>query len=86
MIDRAEQYLRGLGISVLRVRYHRGDLARIEVPLEEIARLAEPNVRQHLLTEFQAIGFRYVTLDLAGHRSGSMNDVLPLDALVKTVR
>jgi uncharacterized protein len=78
MIDRAEQYLRGLGLRTVRVRYHRGDLARLEVPHEAIAKLAEGNVRAGLIDELTRLGFKYVTLDLAGFRSGSQNESLPL--------
>lgn len=78
MIDQAEQYLRGLGLSALRVRYHRGDLARIEVPPEAIVKLAEPKLREAIAVEMKRLGFKYVTLDLEGFRSGSQNEVLPL--------
>jgi pyridinium-3,5-biscarboxylic acid mononucleotide sulfurtransferase len=76
MIDQAEQFLRGLGLGTLRVRYHKGDLARIEVPTEAIARLTEPETRERLLCELRRLGFSYVTLDLEGFHSGSMNRVL----------
>jgi uncharacterized protein len=78
MIDRAEQYLRGLGLRTVRVRYHRGDLARLEVPAEAISRLAEVEVRSAVIDELARLGFKYVTLDLAGFRSGSQNATLPL--------
>lgn len=81
MIDQAEQYLRSLGLRELRVRYHKGDLARIEVPPAAIARLAEPAVYDDLVRRFKALGFKYVTLDLEGLRSGSLNQVLPLESL-----
>jgi uncharacterized protein len=73
MIDQAERWLRSLGIAELRVRYHAGDLARIEVPLAALERLVQPEVRQALVRELQGLGFRFVTLDLAGFRSGSLN-------------
>ncbi|HZZ72945.1 MAG TPA: ATP-dependent sacrificial sulfur transferase LarE [Pirellulales bacterium] len=75
-IDQAEQYLRELGLRTVRVRYHRGDLARLEVPPEAFARLCEPEVREPLLARMKHLGFKYVTLDLAGFRSGSLNDAL----------
>jgi uncharacterized protein len=78
MIDRAEQYLRGMGLRTVRVRFHRGDLARLEVPQEAIARLAEAEVRAGVIDELTRLGFKYVTLDLAGFRSGSQNAALPL--------
>ncbi|HVC99049.1 MAG TPA: ATP-dependent sacrificial sulfur transferase LarE [Pirellulales bacterium] len=83
MIDRAEQFLRGMGLSELRVRYHKGDLARIEVPAGELPRLAEPAVRQALVEQLRSLGFKYVTLDLEGFRSGSLNQLVPLETLVR---
>lgn len=72
-IDAAEEAVRGLGFDVLRVRDH-GDLARVEVPLEDVQRLAALQAQVHdLLSD---LGFRFVTLDLAGFRSGSLNAAL----------
>ena len=82
MIDQAEQFLRSLGLRELRVRYHRGDLARIEVPGEALAALAAPETRERIVDRFKELGFRYVTLDLQGFRSGSMNAVLPVESLL----
>ncbi len=73
MIERAEQALRELGLRELRVRYHGGDLARIEVPAAELPRLASPEVSARLTARLKSLGFRYVTLDLEGFRSGSLN-------------
>ena len=81
MIDAAEGWLRERGLRLLRVRYHKGDLARVEVPLEELTRLAAPEVRNELVPAFKALGFRFVTLDLEGFRSGSLNSLIPLDSL-----
>jgi pyridinium-3,5-biscarboxylic acid mononucleotide sulfurtransferase len=86
MIDRAEQYLRGLGLPGLekrdlRVRYHQGDLARIEVPLAALPELSRPEVRDGLVRELRSLGFKYVALDLEGFRSGSLNQVLPVESL-----
>ena len=81
MIDEAERFLRNRGLRELRVRYHGGDLARIEVPASEIARLAEPQLRDALVQRLRELGFRYVTLDLEGFRSGNLNDVLPIESL-----
>ncbi|HUY31519.1 MAG TPA: ATP-dependent sacrificial sulfur transferase LarE [Pirellulales bacterium] len=81
MIDRAEKFLRGMGLRELRVRYHKGDLARIEVPPGELSRMAEPAVRQALAEHLRSLGFKYITLDLEGFRSGSLNQVLPVEAL-----
>ena len=84
MIDAAESWLRRRGLRLLRVRYHKGDLARIEVPLEELAALAAPDVRDELVPAFRALGFKFVTLDLEGFRSGSLNTLIPLDLLRST--
>ena len=81
MIDSAEAWLRQRGLKLLRVRYHKGDLARIEVPLEELQALAEPSVRKELISTFRGLGFKFVTLDLEGFRSGSLNSLVPLDLL-----
>jgi pyridinium-3,5-biscarboxylic acid mononucleotide sulfurtransferase len=85
MIDAAEQWLRRRGLRLLRVRYHKGDLARIEIPLDELPRLAVPDVRAELVGAFRALGFKYITLDLEGFRSGSLNAVIPLDSLQRAV-
>jgi uncharacterized protein len=76
MVEEAEELLRTLGFRELRVRHH-GDVARIEVPLAEAARLLEPEVRMRLVSGLKALGYRFVTLDLEGFRSGSLNSVLP---------
>jgi pyridinium-3,5-biscarboxylic acid mononucleotide sulfurtransferase len=74
-VAKAESFLRSLGIQELRVRDH-GDLARIEVPEREIARLASEPVRGEIVERLRELGFVYVTLDMQGFRSGSMNQVL----------
>jgi pyridinium-3,5-biscarboxylic acid mononucleotide sulfurtransferase len=81
MIDGAEQYLRGLGLRELRVRYHEGDLARLEVPIEALPRLCEPETRSALAAKLKQLGFKFVTIDLEGFRSGSLNNLLPLGSL-----
>lgn len=81
MIDRAEQFLRERGFRELRVRYHGGDLARIEVPLDVLPRLAEAELREALIAELRSLGFKYVTLDLEGFRSGSLNQIIGVDDL-----
>ena len=83
MIDAAEGWLRRQGLRLLRVRYHKGDLARIEVPVEELPRLADPEVRKALIPAFRELGFKFVTLDLEGFRSGSLNTLIPLEGLIK---
>ncbi|MCH9036250.1 MAG: ATP-dependent sacrificial sulfur transferase LarE [Chloroflexi bacterium] len=76
-IEKAESYLKGLGIRDLRVRHH-DTIARIEVDSEGISLLAQDAVRRDLVRHFRSIGYTYVTLDLSGFRSGSMNEVLQL--------
>ena len=78
-IEAGEAYLKALGLRDCRVRLHEGELARIEVPLEAIARLAAPEVREALGTRFRELGFRFITLDLEGFRSGSLNALVSLD-------
>ncbi|UCG15872.1 MAG: ATP-dependent sacrificial sulfur transferase LarE [Phycisphaerales bacterium] len=76
MIGQGEAYLRKeLGIADCRVRHH-GSVARIEVPADQIERLARPDVRAALDHHFQSIGYRYVALDLRGFRSGALNEVI----------
>ncbi|OHB78093.1 MAG: TIGR00268 family protein [Planctomycetes bacterium RBG_16_64_10] len=76
MIDQAERYLRRAGLTPVRVRYHRGDLARVEVPPEAIAHLSQPERRTELVAQLKSLGFRFVTIDLEGFRSGSLNDLV----------
>jgi uncharacterized protein len=83
MIDRGEQYLRSLGLGEVRLRYHNGDLARLEVPVAALPRLCEDATRTALIEHLQSLGFRYVTLDLEGFRSGSLNALVPLDARIR---
>jgi uncharacterized protein len=78
-IEEAEAYLRGLGLRELRVRLHEGELARIEVPATAIVRLADPAVRDDLARKLKELGFRYVTLDLEGFRSGSLNELVSIE-------
>jgi uncharacterized protein len=84
MVASAERYLHGLGFETLRVRHH-GNLARIEISLDEMSRLigpcdapgdAEGSVRRGIVRHLCTLGYTYVTLDLQGFRSGSLNEVL----------
>lgn len=78
-VDRAEQFLREvLGIAELRVRYEFHDLARIEVPVAALPRCCEPEVREQIAAHFHELGFRAITLDIEGFRSGNMNALLQL--------
>ena len=75
-VDAAENYLREtFGLRQLRVRDHM-PVARIEVPGDAIARLGAPTVRAQVVAHLKELGYTYVTLDLAGFRSGSLNEVL----------
>lgn len=78
MIDRAEQFLRSHGLANLRVRYHRGDLARIEVPLADLARLYDDTFRRELTIQLRRLGFKFITLDLEGFKSGSLNQLVQI--------
>lgn len=75
MVDLAEQFLLDLGFEQLRVRIHgeKEFLARIEVPVDQIQRMASPEVQKKVNMRFHTLGFTYVTLDLAGYQTGSMN-------------
>lgn len=79
-VEAAEVYLRSLGLRDCRVRLHQGELARIEVPTSEIARIASPEVRRPLVERFRELGFAFCSLDLEGFRSGSLNTLVSLDA------
>lgn len=76
-IERAETVLRGHGFRVCRVRHH-DDLARIELGRAELSRALEPEMSATLVRELKAIGYRYVTIDLQGYRTGSLNEGLLL--------
>ena len=75
MVDKAEQLLLDMGFTQLRVRIH-GKLARIELPPEQFPRFMEEPNRQKVVQTFKEIGFAYVTLDILGYRTGSMNETL----------
>ncbi len=78
-IDRAEGFLRQHGFPEVRVRYHAGDVARLEVPLEQLSRFCESDLREAVAAHCKELGFRFVTLDLEGFRSGSLNVLVPLE-------
>ncbi len=75
MIERAEEILRGLGIRQCRVRHHE-TIARIEVDPRDLAELVRPPIRDLVVSRLKEIGYRYVTLDLQGYRTGSLNEGL----------
>lgn len=74
-VDDAEQFLYDLGVRQFRVRHHE-DLARIEVDPQEIEHIAEKSIREQISAAFKKLGYKYVTLDLQGYRSGSLNEGL----------
>jgi len=73
MIDQAEQHLWNAGFHQVRVRFH-GNLARIETDDEGFRQFADKNVREEIHRRFKEIGFTYISVDLLGYRSGSMNE------------
>jgi len=74
-IEQAEEYLHSLGLRQVRVRHH-DNIARIEIDPEEISKLLDSKIREQIANKLKQIGYLYVTLDLQGYRSGSMNEVL----------
>jgi uncharacterized protein len=82
-IDRAEQLLRELGLSTVRVRYHHDDLARLEVTVSDLPALCSGEVRERVISRLRELGFRYVTVDLEGFRSGSFQQLVPADELLQ---
>jgi uncharacterized protein len=72
-IDRAEAYLRSLGFKQVRVRLHR-DIARLEFYREDFRKLLGPAVMERVVAKLKAFGFRYITVDLEGYRTGSMHE------------
>ncbi len=82
-VDRAEQFLREeFGLREFRVRHEAGDLARIEVLLDALPRLISEPARKTISDKLHSLGFKYVSVDLDGFRSGSMNAVVPLESLL----
>jgi pyridinium-3,5-biscarboxylic acid mononucleotide sulfurtransferase len=72
-VEEAEEFLKALGFTELRVRSHHGDLARIEVKVSEIDALLIAEVRAIISSRFKELGFKHVTLDMEGFRSGNLN-------------
>jgi uncharacterized protein len=79
-VESGEDALRGLGFRQFRVRHH-GQIVRVEIATDELPRALDPQMTAEFVRIFKALGFEYVTLDLQGFRSGSMNAVLPVSAL-----
>ncbi len=74
-VDRGEEALRALGFRQTRLRHH-GDVARIEIAPEELARALDPEMAQAIVAAIKPLGFRYVALDLEGYRTGALNEGL----------
>jgi uncharacterized protein len=79
-VEKGEDALRTLGFRQFRVRHH-GQIARIEIAREEMPKAMTVEMAREMTRSFKALGFTYVTLDLEGFRSGSMNALLPIDVL-----
>jgi len=80
VVERGEDAIRALGFRQFRVRHH-GDIVRIEIDRDELSRALDPSIAAQFTAIFKQLGFKFVTLDLEGFRSGSMNTLLPLDQL-----
>ncbi len=78
-VDAAETFLRDHGFRFFRVRFHDSSTARIEIAPPDFSRLIDDAFRTELISHFKELGFIYITLDLQGYRTGSMNEVLPAD-------
>lgn len=82
VIERGEDALRAIGFRQFRVRHH-GDIVRIEIAREELARALTPEMASEFTALFKRLGFKFVTLDLEGFRSGSMNQLLTTEELLR---
>ena len=81
VVEKGEDALRTLGFSQFRVRHH-GEIVRIEISREELSRALDPSMAAQFTATFKGLGFKFVTLDLEGFRSGSMNSLLPPEDLL----
>ena len=81
VVEKGEDALRTLGFSQFRVRHH-GEIVRIEISREELSRALDPSMAAQFTAIFKGLGFKFVTLDLEGFRSGSMNSLLPPEDLL----
>jgi pyridinium-3,5-biscarboxylic acid mononucleotide sulfurtransferase len=81
VVEKGEDALRALGFRQCRVRHH-GEIVRIEISREELPRALDPSMAAHFTGIFKGLGFKFVTLDLEGFRSGSMNALLPAEDLL----
>ncbi|WP_434578947.1 ATP-dependent sacrificial sulfur transferase LarE [Thermoanaerobacterium thermosaccharolyticum] len=83
MVEKSEEYLLNLGFVGFRVRHH-GDIARIELNPDQINMMLDENIRKKVVSKLKEIGFKYVSLDLEGYRTGSMNEAI--SELINNVR
>lgn len=81
-VERGEESIRQLGFREFRVRHH-GELARVEISRSELPRALSIEMLDAIAAELRKAGFKYVTLDTAGFRSGSLNDLLPAEILTR---
>jgi uncharacterized protein len=82
VIERGEDALRALGFRQFRVRHH-GDIVRIEIARDELPRALNAEMARQFAALFKGLGFKFVTLDLEGFRSGSMNQLLTAEELLR---
>jgi uncharacterized protein len=80
LVDRGEEELRSMGFRVFRVRHH-DNLARLEFGKEDLAKALNPEMAARLAAVFKQLGYKYVTIDLEGYRTGSLNEVLVTQVL-----
>jgi pyridinium-3,5-biscarboxylic acid mononucleotide sulfurtransferase len=85
MVEKGEDALRGLGFRQFRVRHH-GEIVRIEIARDELERALDLGMTAEFTRIFKELGFKFVTLDLEGFRSGSMNALLPPEQLLRRAR
>jgi|SRR5215470_1617742 len=83
VVEQGEDALRALGFRQFRVRHH-GEIVRIEIASDELGRALDPAMAVEFTRAFKTLGFKFVTLDLEGFRSGSMNALLPVQQLLRT--
>jgi uncharacterized protein len=83
VVEKGEDAVRALGFRQFRVRHH-GEIVRIEIAREELQRALDPAMAAEFTRIFKALGFKFVTLDLEGFRSGSMNALLPAEDLLRS--
>jgi uncharacterized protein len=82
-VEQGEDALRAMGFRQFRVRHH-GEIARIEIDPQELPRALNPEMTAEFVRIFKKLGFKFVTLDLEGFRSGSMNSLLPAEHLTRS--